>query len=75
MALFAVAAASVLLARGGAAAGADHARAARRGRAEGWVVLAAGDVFLGTFAFVPLSLLRIQDRPRLFSALSVVRHT
>jgi O-antigen/teichoic acid export membrane protein len=42
---------------------------------EGWVVLAAADVFLGTFAFVPLSLLRIQDRPRLFSALSVVRHT
>ena len=38
-------------------------------------MLAAGDVFLGTFAFVPLSLLRIQDRPRLFSALSVVRHT
>jgi O-antigen/teichoic acid export membrane protein len=42
---------------------------------EGWIVLAAGDVFLGTFAFVPLSLLRIQDRPRLFSALSVLRHT
>ena len=41
----------------------------------GWVVLAAADVYAGTFAFVPLSLLRIQDRPRLFSALSVVRHT
>jgi O-antigen/teichoic acid export membrane protein len=42
---------------------------------ETWVVLAAADVYAGTFAFVPLSLLRIQDRPRLFSALSVVRHT
>ena len=42
---------------------------------ETWVVLAAADVYLGTFAFVPLSLLRIQDRPQLFSALSVVRHT
>ena len=41
---------------------------------ESWIVLAAADVFAGTFAFVPLSLLRIQDRPRLFSALSVVRH-
>ncbi len=42
---------------------------------EGWVVLAAADVYAGTFAFVPLALLRIQDRPRVFSALSVVRHT
>ena len=42
---------------------------------EGWIVLAAADVYAGTFAFVPLALLRIQDRPRLFSALSVVRHT
>lgn len=42
---------------------------------ESWIVLAASDVYLGTFAFVPLSLLRIQDRPQLFSALSVVRHT
>jgi O-antigen/teichoic acid export membrane protein len=41
----------------------------------GWIVLAAADVYAGTFAFVPLSLLRIQDRPRLFSALSIVRHT
>jgi O-antigen/teichoic acid export membrane protein len=39
-----------------------------------WVWLVAGDVFLGTFAFVPASLLRIQDRPRLFSALSMGRH-
>jgi O-antigen/teichoic acid export membrane protein len=40
-----------------------------------WVVLIAGDTFLGTFLFVPLSLLRIQDRPQLFSALSTGRHT
>jgi O-antigen/teichoic acid export membrane protein len=40
-----------------------------------WVVLVAADVFVGTFAFVPLSLLRIQDRPFLFSTFSAVRHT
>jgi O-antigen/teichoic acid export membrane protein len=39
------------------------------------VVLAAADVYLGTFAFVPLNLLRIQDRSALFSTLSAVRHT
>lgn len=39
------------------------------------VVLAAADVWLGTFAFVPLALLRIQDRPGLFSALAAFRHT
>lgn len=39
-----------------------------------WVVLVAADVFFGTFAFVPLNLLRIQDRPALFSAFSVGRH-
>ena len=39
------------------------------------VVLAAADVWLGTFAFVPLALLRIQDRPGLFSAMSAFRHT
>jgi O-antigen/teichoic acid export membrane protein len=38
------------------------------------LVLAAADVFLGTFAFVPLALLRIQDRPALFSAIAVLRH-
>ena len=38
------------------------------------LVLAAADVFLGTFAFVPLALLRIQDRPALFSAMAVFRH-
>jgi O-antigen/teichoic acid export membrane protein len=40
-----------------------------------WVVLVAADVFVGTFAFVPLALLRIQDRPGLFSTFSAVRHT
>jgi O-antigen/teichoic acid export membrane protein len=39
------------------------------------LVLTAADVWLGTFAFVPLALLRIQDRPGLFSALAVFRHT
>src|SRR5437867_1915933 len=40
-----------------------------------WVVLVAGDVAVGTLAFVPLVLLRIQDRPGLFSTFSVARHT
>jgi O-antigen/teichoic acid export membrane protein len=40
-----------------------------------WVILVAADLFAGTFAFVPLSLLRIQDRPGLFSTFSAVRHT
>jgi O-antigen/teichoic acid export membrane protein len=39
-----------------------------------WVVLAAADVAVGTLAFVPLSLLRIRERPGLFSAFSVGRH-
>jgi O-antigen/teichoic acid export membrane protein len=40
----------------------------------GWVLLVAADIFLGAFAFVPLSLLRIQDRPGLFSLLAALRH-
>lgn len=40
-----------------------------------FVVLAAGDVWLGTFCFVPLALLRIEGRPGLFSAFSALRHT
>lgn len=39
-----------------------------------WVVLAAADVAVGTLAFVPLGLLRIRERPGLFSAFSVGRH-
>ena len=39
-----------------------------------WVVLVAADVAAGTLAFVPLSLLRIQDRPAAFSAFSAARH-
>jgi O-antigen/teichoic acid export membrane protein len=39
-----------------------------------FLVLVAADVYAGTFAFVPLSLLRIQDRPGLFSTLSALRH-
>jgi O-antigen/teichoic acid export membrane protein len=38
------------------------------------IVVVAADLWLGTFAFVPLALLRIHDRPGLFSALAVVRH-
>lgn len=46
------------------------------GRPEGanQVVLAAADVYLGLFAFVPMNLLRIQERPGLFSLLSGGRH-
>jgi O-antigen/teichoic acid export membrane protein len=40
-----------------------------------WVVLVAADVAVGTLAFVPLALLRIQDRPGLFSTFSAMRHT
>jgi O-antigen/teichoic acid export membrane protein len=39
-----------------------------------WVILAAADVAIGTLAFVPLSLLRIRERPGLFSSFSVGRH-
>jgi len=38
------------------------------------VRLAAADVFLGVFSFVPLTLLRIQDRPGLFSLFAAARH-
>jgi O-antigen/teichoic acid export membrane protein len=39
-----------------------------------WVVLVAAEVYCGTFAFVPLNLLRVEERPDLFSAFSVGRH-
>jgi O-antigen/teichoic acid export membrane protein len=39
-----------------------------------WVVLVAADVYLGSFASVPACLLRIQDRPGLFAAVSALRH-
>ena len=45
------------------AAPAAHAALLGPGAPAAWVVLVAADVYLGTFAFVPLSLLRIQDRP------------
>ncbi len=45
-----------------------------RREAASLIVLAAADVYLGLFSFVPLGLLRIQDRPGLFSALSASRH-
>jgi O-antigen/teichoic acid export membrane protein len=40
----------------------------------GWVVLAAADVYLGAFSFVPQALLRIQDRPGGFAAFAILRH-
>lgn len=43
------------------------------GRPE-WILLAAADVYFGSFSFVPQSLLRIQDRPGLFSAFAAGRH-
>jgi O-antigen/teichoic acid export membrane protein len=45
------------------------------GAPRAWVVLVAADVYLGTFAFVPLSLLRLDERPGLFSTFSAGRHT
>ncbi len=42
--------------------------------ATGLVMLVAIDVWLGSFAFIPLSLLRIQERPGQFSSFAVVRH-
>jgi O-antigen/teichoic acid export membrane protein len=75
VALFALGAASLLLAVVVALRGPLTRALLGGGVPETWIVLAAADVYAGTFAFVPLALLRIQDRPRLFSALSVVRHT
>jgi len=39
-----------------------------------WIVLLAADVYLGAFSFVPQSLLRIQERAKLFSGLAIFRH-
>lgn len=75
VALFAAGAASVLMAAVAAFRGPLTRAFLGASVPESWIVLAAADVYAGTFAFVPLALLRIQDRPRLFSALSVVRHT
>jgi O-antigen/teichoic acid export membrane protein len=38
------------------------------------LILAAADVYAGTFAFVPLNLLRIQGRARTFAAVNVARN-
>jgi O-antigen/teichoic acid export membrane protein len=38
------------------------------------LVLAAADIYAGTFAFVPLNLLRIQGRARTFAAVNVARN-
>ncbi len=40
-----------------------------------WILLVAADIYLGSFSFVPQSLLRIQDRPGLFSGFAVFRHS
>jgi O-antigen/teichoic acid export membrane protein len=39
-----------------------------------YVILKAADVYIGTFLFVPLSLLRIQNRPGRFAALITTRN-
>ncbi len=39
-----------------------------------WVSLSAADVWLGMFTFVPMSLLRVQNRPVAFSAFTAGRH-
>lgn len=39
-----------------------------------WVVLTAADVYLSGFAFVPQALLRVRDRPGLFSSFAGGRH-
>lgn len=38
------------------------------------LVLAATDVWLGIFGFAPQNLLRVQNRPGVFTALTIVRH-
>jgi O-antigen/teichoic acid export membrane protein len=44
------------------------------GTPRSFLVLAAADIYFATFAFVPGHLLRIQDRPGLYSKLSIGRH-
>jgi O-antigen/teichoic acid export membrane protein len=39
-----------------------------------WVILAASDVYLGAFSFVPQALLRIEDRPRVFALYGISRN-
>jgi O-antigen/teichoic acid export membrane protein len=38
-----------------------------------WILLVAADTFLNTFAFVPMNLFRIQERPRAFSVMTLFR--
>jgi O-antigen/teichoic acid export membrane protein len=40
----------------------------------GYIVLVAADIYVGTFLFVPLSLLRIQNRPGRFASLTATRN-
>lgn len=74
VALFTAAAGAVLFAAVVALSGPLTRWLLGPGPPAGWVVLVAADVYLGGLAFVPASLLRIQDRPGLFSAFSVGRH-
>jgi O-antigen/teichoic acid export membrane protein len=39
-----------------------------------WVLLVFADMYVGTLAIVPQALLRIQDRPRVFTGLALARH-
>jgi len=43
--------------------------------ARGFVLLVAADVSVGALLFVPLNLLRIEDRARLFTGLTIFRHS
>lgn len=46
---------------------------ATSGQAALWILLVAGDTVLNTFAFVPMNLFRIQERPRAFTVMTLVR--
>jgi O-antigen/teichoic acid export membrane protein len=74
VALFTAAAGAAMLIAVAAASGPLTERLLGPGLPRSWVVLVAADVYLGGLAFVPASLLRIQDRPGTFSALSAARH-
>ena len=74
VALFTAAAGGAMLLAVAAASGPLTEQLLGPGLPRSWVVLVAADVYLGGLAFVPASLLRIQDRPGTFSALSAARH-
>ena len=42
-------------------------------QAAGWIVLIAADTLLNTFAFVPMNLFRITERPKAFTVMTLFR--